>query len=1220
MVRWFFDLQRFADVENNTSNTLVSGTNDSDTVSNYANNVTVYANGGNDKIVNRGSNVFIDGGIGNDAIDLDPYYHGSIKNVTLTGGTGNDTFVIDPYKSNTISAVITDFTADDVLVYDADFDDTKELSYTIEDDNMVIKNNLSSDGSKISPTFVVTLKGVSSLSQISSAKYYKVTNWNMNSLSGKNSESYTFSSLFNPLVSGTSYDDSIRNGGNYVTINTDAGNDSIFNTGDNATISGGADNDSISNNGSNVSISGDEGNDYILNDSVSNVIINAGAGDDYILNNSVSNVTINAGAGDDTINSQGNNVLLNYANGDGNDYVFGFGTNYTLQIGGGTGTYSSQTSGSNIIVTIGESKITLVGEASLSNFEIKGKEQLPLFISGNDTDDVINNSSKNVTISAFGGNDSITAKGNNSSIVAGTGKDIVNIYGNNSTVDGDANEDTIQNFGARNSIVGGAGNDTLMNKTSYTDYEISYVPETKIVEKPVYQNIEEAYTETTTEYEDIYDWVDEPYTYYETVYETVYRYGAGGTLIKSSVPKMVETIKYRRAYKKIGVQPVTKTETKYRTVQKQVGTEWVEETTQKEIRTPVERQTNNINSTLSGGAGDDYIVNEAANFIYSYTDGDGNDYVTGFNANSTLSIGGGTGTYSTTKSGSDLIVNVGTGKITLQGAASLSKVNIDGVEKNSWKISGNTATYDDLITISGIADSVTASNFYVSGKTITIGKAAVQTNGTAVKLLTDGYTLKLGKGMTASETLSAATYDAKTMTLNTKGTTAGYNLSSDGKSISYTAGTSKEFQFSGIASGATASNFYISGKTITIGKAAVKTNGTPVKLLTNGYTLKLGKDMMASETLSAATYDAKTMTLNTKGTTAGYNLSSDGKSISYTAGTSKEFQFSGIASGATASNFYISGKTITIGKAAVQTNGTAVKLLNQSGYTLKLGKGMTAPTDNAPTLKSGVYTFGGTSAGYVLDNTNKTITYSAATSATLKLSGVKSTPTAPSNGVVTLKLANFNNNLSVTSNAGKYKFSIASGTYTGKTFTGSSGADTIANAGSSLIINSGKGNDSIKSSGANSTINAGAGADTVAGSTGADTLNGDAGNDLIWGGKGNDSILGGSGNDSLNGAAGADILWGGTGNDTLIGGAGDDTFIYKPNEGTDHITDYTNGDILKILKTDGTNGTYTKAAFASNKLTLTISGGGSVIFDNVSAGSKININGTTKTISGNTLK
>lgn len=47
-----------------------------------------------------------------------------------------------------------------------------------------------------------------------------------------------------------------------------------------------------------------------------------------------------------------------------------------------------------------------------------------------------------------------------------------------------------------------------------------------------------------------------------------------------------------------------------------------------------------------------------------------------------------------------------------------------------------------------IADGATAKNFALSGKTITIGKAAVQTDGTPVKLLTDGYTLKLGKGMT----------------------------------------------------------------------------------------------------------------------------------------------------------------------------------------------------------------------------------------------------------------------------------------------------------------------------------------------------------------------------------------------------------------------------------------------------------------------------------------
>ena len=88
-----------------------------------------------------------------------------------------------------------------------------------------------------------------------------------------------------------------------------------------------------------------------------------------------------------------------------------------------------------------------------------------------------------------------------------------------------------------------------------------------------------------------------------------------------------------------------------------------------------------------------------------------------------------------------------------------------------------------------------------------------------------------------------------------------------------------------------------------------------------------------------------------------------------------------------------------------------------------------------------------------------------------------------------------------------------------------------------------------------------------------------------------------------------------------IGGSGEDTFVYKPGEGTDHITDFSGGDMLKILKTNGNaGGTYTSATFSGGNLTLAISGGGTVILDNVKSGQSININGTTKTISGNTLK
>ncbi|MBR4641774.1 MAG: hypothetical protein IKO74_03510, partial [Selenomonadaceae bacterium] len=286
-------------------------------------------------------------------------------------------------------------------------------------------------------------------------------------------------------------------------------------------------------------------------------------------------------------------------------------------------------------------------------------------------------------------------------------------------------------------------------------------------------------------------------------------------------------------------------------------------------------------------------------------------------------------------------------------------------------------------------------------------------------------------------------------------------------------------------------------------------------------------------------------------------------------------------------------------------------------------------------------------AHYELNDDKTTLTYVAASSTeALKLTGVATTPAAVKKGVVTLTAANFDSNIAVASNTGNYKFYIASGTYTDMTLTGGTAADTISNKGAELTINTGNGNDSIvssgakvtidagagndfiKSTGANSSILGGAGADTITGSTGADYLNGGNGNDSILGGSGADTILGGAGvdyidggkgNDSINGGTGNDSLWGGAGNDTLTGGAGNDTFIYQPNTGKDTITDYASGDILQILNADGTNGTYTKAAFADNTLTLTIDGGGSVILTNVKSGSSVNINGTSHKISGSGL-
>ncbi|MBR0288442.1 MAG: hypothetical protein IJQ82_05635, partial [Selenomonadaceae bacterium] len=143
----------------------------------------------------------------------------------------------------------------------------------------------------------------------------------------------------------------------------------------------------------------------------------------------------------------------------------------------------------------------------------------------------------------------------------------------------------------------------------------------------------------------------------------------------------------------------------------------------------------------------------------------------------------------------------------------------------------------------------------------------------------------------------------------------------------------------------------------------------------------------------------------------------------------------------------------------------------------------------------------------------------------------------------------------------------------------------------------------------------------LVGNANDNTILGGSGNDSLYGKNGNDYLVGGAGKDIIYGQNGNDTLWGGAGNDTLYGGSGKDTFIYKPGEGTDTIFDYQSGDMLQILKSNGsTGGSFTKSSFSSGKLALTVSGGGKIVFDNVNATDTFNINGATYKISGKTLK
>ena len=675
------------------------------------------------------------------------------------------------------------------------------------------------------------------------------------------------------LLSGTSGNDSIENKRHWgvstenVTIDAGAGNDSISNHfGANISINAGADNDYIYNmEGSSVTIDAGAGNDTIANggydiiwnwhDGGSNVSINAGAGNDYI-SNWGSNVSISAGAGNDSIQNNGSNVLFNYSSDDGNDTISGFNSTSTLSITGGS--YSTQVSGNDLIVMVGNGKITLLNASLTANSIHINDETITLepFVKLSDSgetiyptrdsisilggagDDSIYNRGDSVTIDSGAGNDTISNdESSNSSINAGDGNDYIYNSGNNVTIDSGAGYDSIYNDSGDSALInGGAVNDTIRNN--------------------------------------------------------------GGD-----------------------------------------------------------------RATINAGADNDLIaLNDSAEFnVILYTEGDGNDTIRGFNSDDTLKISG--SSYSTLIKGDNVIVTVGTGKITLQGAASLSAVNID-FEKTEWKLNGTTATYGSL-TVKGVTS---LDGIKLNGTTVTISAAALDKKKVTVS---DGYKLKLGSDVTKTSTKKSWTLDGTTATYK-QTTNAGYSLV-DNEIIYSKAATENLITVSGVKS---LDGLKVKGTTVTVTKSSLGTKD--VTLSGDGYTLALGSTVPAPTTAKATYASGKYKTAGVS--KAGYSL--DGNTIRYVAKDIKTIKFSGADDDATVKNFYLSGNVMTIGKAAVKTDGTAFKLLTD-GYSLKLGKGMTASaTDDAWTLsKTTARLKRTTTAGYSLDD--NAITYIKKSSKTL---------------------------------------------------------------------------------------------------------------------------------------------------------------------------------------------------------------------------------------------
>ncbi|MBQ9488091.1 MAG: hypothetical protein IJU91_09910, partial [Selenomonadaceae bacterium] len=328
------------------------------------------------------------------------------------------------------------------------------------------------------------------------------------------------------------------------------------------------------------------------------------------------------------------------------------------------------------------------------------------------------------------------------------------------------------------------------------------------------------------------------------------------------------------------------------------------------------------NVTIIGGTGNDTIYNNwnfdtnsivddsfnwGRNVLFKYNSGDGNDIIYGFKADSTLSIDG--GSYSTTTSGSNIIVTVGKGKISLIGAASLSKVNIDGteekVEKDSWQLNGTTATYGTanktLVTVKGVTS---LNGLSVKKKVLTISKASLGTS--KVKLSGDGYTLALADDVNSPTTSKKWVLDGTTADYN-QTTSAGYTLASDSKSITYSKKTATTLAtVKGVIS---LNGLSVKKKVITVSKASLGTS--KVKLSGDGYTLALADGLAPTTKKATWTLKNSTATYNSSYKTAGYTLASNGKSISYTKATTPE-TLATVKGAKTADGLKVSGKVITL--------------------------------------------------------------------------------------------------------------------------------------------------------------------------------------------------------------------------------------------------------------------------------------------------------------------
>ena len=1165
-----FDIQRFDEITNRTSDTVITGTANADNIYNSGSNVSINAGAGNDSIYNySGSKVTINAGVGNDSIynysgdnvsinagagDDSIYNHS--KYATIIGGDGNDS-INNYYSSN---ALITGGKGDDSIyntsgnyatITAGDGDDT---IYNYNSSNVSINGGEGDDSIQMGyGSSNVTIEGGKGNDSIYGY-----------SSSGSSVNVYVYNDGDgNDYITNVKSNDTLVIGGASYTT-TKSGSNLIFNVGEG----------SITISGTTPIIQGTFGGVLPLNiDNNANKTLIAGTSEADTITNKGTKVTINAGKGDDTIkniDSYGANVYL-YKKGDGNDSITNFGANDTLIISGSD--YVTSKSGSNLLVRVGEDVTTLVGAATITPI-IQGTaaDSTKAYATVNvQSDSRLTNYENQFLINGTESKDTIYNYGSQVTIEGGDHNDIINngSYSNrpeNVIIKGGEGYDSITNSGLNVTILGGDDNDTITNGALYSSKPANVaiyggVGDDRIVN----------YGENATI--DGGDGNDSINNYYSNA---TINGGSGDDTIRIATDGGIFSIK---------------------------------------------------NNTIEGGKGNDYIYSGSYSYenVYVYNAGDGNDYISGFRANDTLVISG--TSYSTTTSDKSIIVTAGKGTITLDGAASLSSFTIietvGGGEDTTPADTTPADTTPADTTPSGDDDTVIAGvklNNRKNSRFVTGTEYADTIKNTGTKITLFGYEdndsiTNTGSSVTVYGNEGNDTINSSGSNLFIDGGEDNdrISLSGSGTKNTISAGVGNDSIFSSNTSGVMYlyakgdGNDYIKGwtakDTLTITGGAFKTSTTNNDVIVSiaggaKITLAGAKDKTININPSAAsvgksisnTVKAKNVTLATayadtitnKGANATVYGYAGNDSVNNTAASVKVYVGEGADSiRNTGVNAYLDGGAgndkITITSAA--KNNTIIGGLGNdsiyssvtSGVLYSYAKGDGNDYISGWTAKDTLTITGG---AYKTSTTGSNVIVSVEGGAKITLAGAKG-KTININNMVGKSISNTVKAKNVTL-ATAYADTIKN-TGASATIYGYAGNDSVNNTAASVKVYGGDGNDSIRNTGVNAYLDGGAGNDKIT-ITSAATKN---------------TIVGGLGNDSIYSSVTSGVL-----------------YKYAKGDGNDYISGWTAKDTLTI-----TGGAFTTSTTGSNVI-VSITGGAKITL----AGAKsktININPSTASDTSN---